>query len=129
MMTWQGELEALIEETKAHVKAMGGTSVQPIVPKKPAVAEPAKAATAEPPRAQPIEPITRPSVGSEQEEIRQRVASFKAFRHGCNANAKITVQERYRTPVTKRRLIKSFRGAESPLGRRYASDIGETLFT
>jgi hypothetical protein len=79
MMTWQAELEALIEETKAHVKAMGGASVQPSVPKKPAVAESAKAATAESPPAQPIEPITRPSVGSEQEEIRQRVASFKAL--------------------------------------------------
>jgi hypothetical protein len=78
-MTWQAELEALIKETKAHVEAMGSTGVQPVAPKKPAVAEPAEAAPAEPPRAQPIERIIRPLVGSEQEEIRQRVASFKTL--------------------------------------------------
>jgi hypothetical protein len=78
-MTWRAELEALIQETKAHVKAMGSTSVQPSAPKKPAIAESAKAATAEPPRAQPIEPIIGPPFGSEQEEIKQRVASFKAL--------------------------------------------------
>jgi len=87
-MTWQSDLEALIEETKAQVKAMGGsTYVQPVVAQVPAVAETGKPATAqtpkpaivEQPRAQPLEPITWPSVGSDQEEAKQRVASFKAL--------------------------------------------------
>jgi hypothetical protein len=72
-MTWQAELEALIEETMAHVKAIQGNAVQPIVPIKP-VAQ----ALAEPPRSTPFEPMNWPSVGSEREEIGRRVASFRA---------------------------------------------------
>ena len=33
-MTWQNELANLIEETMAHVKAMEGTNVRPVVPLK-----------------------------------------------------------------------------------------------
>ena len=33
-MTWQSELAALIEETMAHVKAVEGANVKPIVPLK-----------------------------------------------------------------------------------------------
>ena len=72
-MTWQAELEALIEETMAHVKAMEGAKVKPVAPVK--IIE---NAIAEPPRLARLESMTASSVRSEREEIKRRVASFKA---------------------------------------------------
>jgi hypothetical protein len=72
-MTWQAELAALIEETMAHVKAVEGANVKPVVPLK--IVE---RAIAESPRPARLEPVTRSSAGSEREEITRRVASFKA---------------------------------------------------
>jgi hypothetical protein len=72
-MTWQAELEALIEETMAHAKAVQDNAVQPIVPTRLV-----EQALAEPPRSTPFEPMNWPSVGSEREEIRRRVANFRA---------------------------------------------------
>jgi hypothetical protein len=72
-MTWQAELEALIEETMAHAKAVQGKTVKPIMPIKLV-----EQRIAEPPRSTPFEPMNWPSVGSEREEIRRRVANFRA---------------------------------------------------
>jgi hypothetical protein len=72
-MTWQAELEALIEESMAHAKAVQGKTVKPIVPIKLV-----EQAIAEPLRSTPFEPMNWHSVGSEREEIRRRVASFRA---------------------------------------------------
>jgi len=72
-MTWQDELNALIEETMAHVKAVGGANVMPIVPLK--IVE---RAFAEAPRPAPVEPLAWSSAGSERDEIMRRVSNFKA---------------------------------------------------
>jgi hypothetical protein len=72
-MTWQAELEALIEETMAQAKAVQGKTVKPIVPVKLV-----EQALAEPPRSTRLEPMIWPSVGSEREEVRRRVANFRA---------------------------------------------------
>jgi hypothetical protein len=72
-MTWQAELEALIEETMAHAKAVQGETFKTIVPIKLV-----EQAPAEPPRSTPFEPMNWHSVGSEREEIGRRVASFRA---------------------------------------------------
>ena len=72
-MTWQSELEALIEETMAHVKAVEGANVRPVVPLK--LVERAFAVS---PRTTRLEPVAWFSAGSERAEIMRRVASFKA---------------------------------------------------
>jgi hypothetical protein len=72
-MTWQAELAALIEETMAHVKAVEGTNVKPIVPLKIV-----DRAFAESPRPARLEPMAWSSAGSERDEIKRRVANFKA---------------------------------------------------
>jgi hypothetical protein len=72
-MTWKAELEALIEETRAHAKAVQGKTLCPIAPIKLV-----EQAIAEPPRSTPFEPMNWPSVDSEREEIRRRVANFRA---------------------------------------------------
>jgi hypothetical protein len=72
-MTWQAELETLIEETMAHVKAVKGANDKPVVPLKMI-----ERAIAESPRPARPEPMTESAAGSEREEIARRVASFKA---------------------------------------------------
>jgi hypothetical protein len=72
-MTWQAELAALIDETMAHVKAMEGADVKPVVPLK--IIE---RALAESPRSVRLPPVTPSSPSSERQEIISRVASFKA---------------------------------------------------
>jgi hypothetical protein len=72
-MTWQSELAALIEETMAHVKAVGGANVKPVVPLKMV-----ERAFAESPRPARLEPVIWSSAGSERDEIKRRVANFKA---------------------------------------------------
>jgi hypothetical protein len=72
-MTWQAELATLIEETIAHVKAIEGASVRPVVPLKII-----GRAIAESPRPARLNPGVGTSAGSEREEITRRVASFKA---------------------------------------------------
>src|ERR1700688_1383108 len=72
-MTWQSELAALIEETMAHVKAVEGANVKPIVPLKLV-----ERALAESPRPARLEPMAWSPAGSERDEIMRRVASFKA---------------------------------------------------
>jgi hypothetical protein len=72
-MTWQTELAALIEETMAHVNAVEGANVKPIVP-----LNIVERAFAESPRPARLEPMAWSSAGSEREEITRRVANFKA---------------------------------------------------
>lgn len=57
----------------AHVKAVEGTNVKPIVPLKIV-----DRAFAESPRPARLEPMARSPAGSERDEIMRRVASFKA---------------------------------------------------
>ena len=72
-MTWQAELETLIEETMAQAKAVQGKTVKPIVPMRRV-----EQALAEPPRSTRLEPMNWPSVGSEREDIKRRVANFRS---------------------------------------------------
>ncbi len=72
-MTWQAELNALIEETMALVKTVDGAHVKPVVPLK--LVERAHAESARPVR---VEPMAWPSAASERDEITRRVANFKA---------------------------------------------------
>ena len=72
-MTWQSELNALIEETVAQVKAVGGANVKPAVPLKLV-----ERALAESRRPAQLEPVAWSSAGSEREEITRRVANFRA---------------------------------------------------
>ena len=72
-MTWQSELDALIEETMAHVKAVAGANVKPVVPLKLV-----ERALADPHRPSQLEPVAWTSAGSERDEIKRRVANFKA---------------------------------------------------
>jgi hypothetical protein len=57
----------------AHVKAVEGANVKPVVPLK--IVE---RAFAESPRPARLEPMARSPAGSERDEILRRVASFKA---------------------------------------------------
>jgi ATP-dependent exoDNAse (exonuclease V) beta subunit len=72
-MTWQAELEALIQETQAQADA-----VQAKIPKPIASAKPAEQPPAESSRPTKIEPMSWAASGSEREEIKRRVANFKA---------------------------------------------------
>lgn len=72
-MTWQTEFEALIEETMAYAARAAGATVKPVVPLKLV-----EQALAESPRSARLEPMQWPSMGSERDEIKRRVASFKA---------------------------------------------------
>jgi len=72
-MPWQSELEALIQESQAHVNA-----VQANVPKPIASAKLAQLAPAASSRPVLIEPTSWAASGSEREEIKRRVANFKA---------------------------------------------------
>jgi hypothetical protein len=72
-MTWQSELEALIQETQAHANAVQAKIHKPIAPMKLV-----EDAPAEPPRPARLEPMCWPPAGSEREEIKRRVANFKA---------------------------------------------------
>ena len=72
-MTWQAELNALIQETMAQVKAVGSANVKPAVPLKLV-----ERALAKSPRPARLEPMSWTSAGSERDEIKRRVASFKA---------------------------------------------------
>jgi hypothetical protein len=57
----------------ARAKAVEGKTVKPIVPMKLV-----EQALAELPRPTRLEPMSCPSVGSEHEEIRRRIANFRA---------------------------------------------------
>jgi hypothetical protein len=72
-MTWQSELEAMIEETQALANA-----VQSKVPKQIASAQPSERPPAETSQPKQVEPASSAASGSEREEIKRRVANFKA---------------------------------------------------
>jgi hypothetical protein len=72
-MTWQSELEALIQETQAHANAVKTKILRPIAPAK--LVEQAPAESSRPAR---LEPMCWAPSGSEREEIKRRVANFKA---------------------------------------------------
>src|SRR5665213_2203048 len=72
-MTLQSELEALIQETQAQADAVQATILKPIAPAK--LVEQAPAESRRPARFEPM--LLAPS-GSEREEIKRRVANFKA---------------------------------------------------
>jgi hypothetical protein len=72
-MTWQSELAALIQETQAHADA-----VQAKIPKPIGSAKLSERAPAESSRPTQIEPMSLAASGSEREEIKRRVANFKA---------------------------------------------------
>jgi hypothetical protein len=105
-MTWQAELAALIEETMAHVKAVEGANVKPIVPLK--IIE---RAFVESPRPARLEPMAWSSAGSERDEILRRVASFKAVQERMQreredycertlSNARIVARVKERLPTS-----------------------------
>jgi hypothetical protein len=72
-MTWQSELEAMIEETQALANA-----VQAKVPKQIASAQLSERVLAEASQPKQVEPASSAASGSEREEIKRRVANFKA---------------------------------------------------
>ena len=100
-MPWQAELEALIEETMAQVKAVEGTNGKPVVP--PKIVERVFAESPHPAR---LEPMVRASAGSERAEIKRRVASFKVV-HGCSGNARTIATRRWQMPASLRRTKKA----------------------
>jgi hypothetical protein len=71
-MTWQSELEAMIEETQALANA-----VQAKIPKQIASAKLAEQPHAESSQPKQVEPTSWAASGSEREEIKRRVANFK----------------------------------------------------
>jgi hypothetical protein len=71
-MTWQSELEAMIEETQALASA-----VQAKIPKQIASATLAEQPPAESSQPKQVEPTFWAAAGSERAEIKRRVASFK----------------------------------------------------
>jgi hypothetical protein len=73
-MTWQSELAALIDETQAHADAVQAK----MIPTPISSANLSERATAEPSQLKQIEPMARAGAGSEREEIKRRVANFKA---------------------------------------------------
>jgi hypothetical protein len=72
-MSWQSELDALVEETLAFAEANKGKTLKPVVPIKLI-----EQALPKSPRATRLEPLIWPAF-SEREEIKQRVADFKAI--------------------------------------------------
>ena len=72
-MSWRSELDALVEETLAFADANKGKAIQPFVPMKLV-----EQALPKSPRATRLEPLISPAF-SEREEIKRRVANFKAI--------------------------------------------------
>jgi hypothetical protein len=84
-MTWQSELEAMIEETQALASAVQAKIPNQIASAKLAVQPPAESS-----QPKHVEPSFWAAAGSERAEIKRRVANLKPFKTGCSGNGRIT---------------------------------------